>query len=302
MNEAAPTIELEAQQAVCFHEDQLPTYIADGTSSEVRDGYVDRKLCMVDDAREVTATLHSYRPGAGFNSPMHFHHFPHVRYVVSGTMRIGKEMLAAGDCVFHPEYIAYDIGEGRGELPHFLQIDYMGYSSFPMLVGTRRWGDALTELSKRGTIKGGIYLPDNGPKQSLEAAAAEQITGKKFQRGKPLMQNPLTIHTRELPWVNHAKGVSVKHIVYASAVGPNIKLVKLDKGAVLPAGHSNCQQARYVLEGGITWGDQKYDSVSMMFYPPNNDYPETKSEADGTTLFVVQWANVGQESPPFAVL
>lgn len=302
MRNVAADFEFGAEKAVCFREDELQIYVSDGTSSEVREGYHDRKFSVIDESRNITTTLHSYRPETGFYSPMHFHHFPHIRYVISGEMRVGKELLRQGDCVYHPEYIPYDIRESSGKLPHFLQIDYMGHSGFPMLIGTKRWGEAMQELARHGTIDGGIYRSGDGTKRNLEAAVAEHLTGKKFARKKPLMGAPLTIHTDELPWTSYAEGVSVKHIVYASSTGPNIKLVRLDEGAVLPAGVSACQQARYVIEGGILWGGEEYSSVSMMYYPPNANYPETVAKADSTTLFIAQWTNVGEESPPFAAL
>ena len=80
------------------------------------------------------------------------------------------------------------------------------------------------------------------------------------------------------------------------------KLVRLDKGAVLPAGLSPCQQVRYVIDGRIAWGGKTCDSVSMMYCPPNMPYPEIRGEADSTVLFVAQWASLGGTPPAFAVL
>jgi hypothetical protein len=111
------------------------------------------------------------------------------------------------------------------------------------------------------------------------------------------------MHSNNHNWVHleDRPGVSVKHLGYFNDVGPNIKLLKLDPGAIVPMNQVEFQQVRFVLEGAIVYEGRKYDAVSSMYFPANQTYPAIASES-GAVLFIVQIAWTDKKPLPFCVI
>jgi hypothetical protein len=291
---------LDASRAICAYEFDCA---ADDTAGQVRKGYESRRMQIFDVERGVTTTVASFRPPGEFYSPRHSHFFSHVRYVVSGEISYGTETARAGDCTLVSDGVPYGpLRPGEGDLPHFLQIDFMGPSGTPNIAASEMRA-AIEELSKTGSVDGGVYKPfDGGPEQETYLAAMSQILKRPVPEVKPLLRTSPTVHTNDLPWSEHAPGVWVKHIAFLFDIGPNVKLVRLAPGATLPGGNVAFQQARYLIEGEVDWDGIRFEGLSMMFYPPNVDYPATTGVADESVILVAQWANVGEVPPPFALL
>jgi len=145
-------------------------------------------------------------------------------------------------------------------------------------------------LADKGEFKDGVFFPKDGqPQDGYEALAAEAL-GHAVEYPPSLLKTPITVQTKELPWTPYSDGVEVKRIAGLFGTGPFVTLVRMKKGATLPAGNVGWQQARYVVEGTIRWQDEDYDGISMFYYPPSIDYPATVAEADDTILFVIQWS------------
>jgi hypothetical protein len=98
-----------------------------------------------------------------------------------------------------------------------------------------------------------------------------------------------------------APGVSVKHLGYFNETGPNIKMVRMEKGAQTPAGHENFQQVRLVLEGEVSYEGENYKPVDCMFFPAGAPYSSTTAMSE-TTLLVTQLGKPGGAPLPFCVL
>jgi hypothetical protein len=98
-----------------------------------------------------------------------------------------------------------------------------------------------------------------------------------------------------------APGVSVKHLGYFNERGPNIKLMRMEKGAETPQGEVNFQQVRLVLEGEVEYAGETYKPVSCMFFPAGAPYSPTTAIND-TILLVTQLGMPGSSSLPFCVL
>jgi hypothetical protein len=96
-------------------------------------------------------------------------------------------------------------------------------------------------------------------------------------------------------------GVSVKHLGYFNERGPNIKLMRMEGGAVTPPGKVNFQQVRLVLEGEVEYDGETYSPVSCMFFPAGAPYSPTTAVKE-TTLLVTQLAMPGSSPLPFCVL
>jgi ChrR-like protein with cupin domain len=253
----------------------------------------------------VVGTLMSSKRGApDLYSPRHRHTKAQVRYIMSGTMSFGPGVSAsAGDCQIVPDGVFYGpLKPGDGDPPYYLQTQFTGASGQP-LVNTREMLDRQAELASTGEFKQGIYYPKDGrPVDSFEAVTNAITHEEKTTYREPLVDDYLVVHTSELPWYEHAEGIAVKHVAYLFGTGPNVKLVRMEKGAVLPAGSVTCQQSRWLIDGAIRWDDEHFDALSAMFYPPDVAYPETRSEQGDTLLLVVQWTTPGRAPVPFAQL
>jgi hypothetical protein len=111
------------------------------------------------------------------------------------------------------------------------------------------------------------------------------------------------MHTDNYSWqpLEGVPGVWIKHLGYFSEVGPNIKLLKIDAGARTAVGFAPCQQVRYVLDGEISYEDERYSAISCMYFPAHTPYSSTGSTT-GATLLVIQLASQDGSPPPFCLI
>lgn len=240
--------------------------------------------------------LISIRPSEGFFSPRHRHSETLVRYLVSGTMRYGNEEHFPGDCTIIPDSIYYGpMQPGSGELPHFLQATFAGRTGVPPMMPDVI-AKARAALAETGEFKDGVYFPKEGgaPRDGYEAVAAH-VYGE-VEYPPPLLKDKVTVRSSELPWKPYAAGVDVKKIASLFDTGPHVTLLRLKKGATLPAGTSGWQQARWVVEGEVSWGEERYGAISMLYYPPSVAYPSTTALSD-CVLFSLQWTTELEEPP-----
>jgi hypothetical protein len=107
----------------------------------------------------------------------------------------------------------------------------------------------------------------------------------------------------KFPWVplEDVAGVEVRHLGYFNERGPNIKIVKMDRGAETPAGKAGFLQVRYLLEGEISYEGASYAPVSCMLIPANSAYSRT-STSSGATLLVIQLGVRGGKPPEFCLI
>lgn len=291
---------IDVTQPICVRDSDVDI---SAYSAKIRRGYEDTKhLRLFDRAHGIGTDIYSFRPGPDFYSPRHSHTSTQVRYILSGTMNYGRETYSAGDCTIIPDSVKYGpLQPGPGDLPHFVQVVFGGASGVPML-DPDEVSRAQETLAERGRFEGGIYHPNSGQPRDAYEAVAEEVLGERVVYPPARVQNYVVVHTPLLPWVNAKNGVSVKHVAYLFETGPNVKLVRMAAGAVLPAGQASCQQVRIVTEGSVSWDDEDFAALSFMHYPYGSSYPETRSRQDGTTLLVVQWTEPGREVPPFLSL
>ena len=293
------TAEIKPTSPICVRESEVESK---DIGARIRSGYRSKDLGIFDAEKGIAARLHSYRPDGEFYSPRHRHTSTQVRYIVSGTMNYGKETYSAGDCTILGDGIAYGpLQPGPGPLPHFFQTVFTGAADIPNL-SPEAMNRSQAELAEVGTFEKGVYRPTGGRPMDSGLAVQEHALKRTVTYPEPLTSSYLVVHTPLLRWRNYAPGVKVKDIAYLFSTGPNVKLVQLERGARLPGGIVDFQQARYVVDGTVQWKGDEFDIASMMFYPPGMEYPETRGSSNTSTLLIIQWTNVGCKPVPFDLL
>ncbi|MDQ2650701.1 MAG: hypothetical protein M3Z03_14285 [Actinomycetota bacterium] len=313
-NETSVRDTYDASAPICLREDELIAeqqgFAGRKPNAWDRIGYVQ----VIDEPRGVAVTnnVASSQTGEIFNV-RHAHVFSQVRFCVSGAMRFGADTFERGDLQFVGDSVMYGVMQPSNppttEPLKFVQTQFTGPSGRPFIDKTLLQA-TQDELAKHGEFRDGIFHPTGGhPMDSFDAIVLALETGNfelsgrdKIEYPPQRLSHPLYVHTNELPWREYGDGVEIKHVLNLFETGPNVKLVRLRAGATLPAGKVAFQQTRWVIEGAVEWQDERYDSISVMYYPPDVAYPRTTAAADDTTLLLVQWTNADADDLPSVAL
>ena len=156
---------------------------------------------------------------------------------------------------------------------------------------------------KVGQFEKGLFIWPDGKKQDGFEAVQEYLVGHKLNYPPPRYQNYVIMRHANYTWVplEGSAGVSVKHLGYFNESGPNIKLVRMERGAETPAGQVGFQQVRLVLEGEVKYDGDNYRPVSCMFFPAGAPYSPVTAVTE-TTLLVTQLGMPENPPLPFCVL
>lgn len=228
----------------------------------------------------------------GDTQPRHHHVFEQIRYIKSGSMTYGHNRTAqAGDCVYFPETVAYGpVTYDEGE---FLLIQWPGPSEGGLFFAVDEVDAAAAEMKKAGMgsfelEKGGLFRHSDGRVQDGYEAVAEYLSGEPLRYAPPRYLDQVLMRTgafaaRPLPG---ADGVLVKHLGYFNEIGPNVKLLRFDAGATLPAGVARSQQVWSVLSGEIEYGGTSYGERSLVHVEPGSDRAAAVAPAPAEVLIV----------------
>jgi hypothetical protein len=301
----------DGTEAVCVRYDDLAVQ-AQGFGGRQASSWDQRFFQVINPELGIAVTNNSALELEEIHNVRHAHTFSQIRYFHRGAMKFGKDTVQEGDIQFVGDSVRYG-PMGSVENPtgrcHMLQTQFTGPSDRPFLDQTLI-SKTTRELEKYGTFENGIYRPDGGrPMDSFEAitVAIEEgklrLTGEeKVRYARPRLLHPVYVRTSEIPWQPLREGVDVKHVLNMYETGPNVKLVRLAAGATLDGATPDFQQTRWLVEGAITWGGDRYEAISCMYYPHDVPYPATRAEVDGTVLLVLQWTNSGRPVVPFLQL
>jgi hypothetical protein len=278
--------------------EQRATHRGGGRKSEIY-GFFDPERGIRMRAGITTYTPERY-------NPRHRHTDEAVRYYYRGAECYGRDVMEEGDCVYVPEGVYYGPTRTAEKCDHNVRISlhFPGPSGFPTPV----WPEVMKaqkEMREKqvGQFEKGLFIWPNGKKQDAFEAVQEYIVGSKLKYPEPRYRNYIIMRHSNYSWVplEGAPGVSVKHLGYFNERGPNIKLMRMEKGAETPQGEVNFQQVRLVLEGEVDYDGEKYQPVSCMFFPAGAPYAPTRA-VNETTLLVTQLGMPGSSPLPFCVL
>jgi hypothetical protein len=265
----------------------------------VRPGYNQRYCGFFDRERRIGARLGSLYAEPYYHSPRHRHTFQQVRYVLSGNMKYGSEVYEPGDCLYIPEGAYYGPVkpiEGAGQL-HFADIQFEGPSGIPYpepdeVVKAQR------RLAETGKFEEGVYTFPSGRKRDAYEAILEEITGGRIEYPKPRLNSYVVMKSNGIPWVPHEslRGVAVRHLSYFFESGPNLKLVKIDAGAALPAARPTGHRAVFLVEGELLFQDKAFDALSYFMLPHGETHGALHAKRQ-TVLLIVAWSPQGERVP-----
>lgn len=243
---------------------------------------------------------------AAAHSPRHHHTFDQIRYFIEGRTKFGREVVGPGDCMYFPEGAYYGPQESHaGEDCLHVAAQFPGPSGIPYPNPTdqRR---AIEELrAQGGTFEKGIYTSPAGRKQDGFDAVLEHLTGRPVEYPKPRIPAPVTMHCANYAWqpLDGQRGVQVKHLAFFNETGPNVKLVKLERGASTPPRTCPWQELRFVVEGSVEYAGKQYDKVSCGYLPADVPHEATVGGGrDGGVLLVIQLPIPGGAAPAFDTL
>jgi len=265
----------------------------------VRPGYNQRYQGFFDKARRIGARLGSLYAEPSYHSPRHRHTFQQVRYVLSGKMKYGSEVYGPGDCLYLPEGAYYGPIKPveDSEQLHFADIQFEGPSGIPYpdpdeVVRAQR------RLAETGKFEDGVYTFPSGRKRDAYEAILEELTGQPIEYPPARLNSYVVLRTAGFPWLAHETlgGVQQKHLAHFFETGPNLKMLRLARGATLPAAMPTGHRAVFLLEGDLRFGGKDFDALSYFVLPNGETHPafEAASEA---TLLMVGWSPAGGRVP-----
>ena len=235
-----------------------------------------------------------------FYSPSHRHTFDQIRYVSSGRSKIGVQEAGPGDIAYIPEGAFYGPQTIIGSDPvkkYDIQIPGPTKQFYPIFSAQHA---ASAELRKTGTMEKGKYIRDGESIDSFEAIV-RHITGSIPEYATPRVKQAIVFNTGATEWrpAPGHDGVHVKFVACITEVGPNIKLVKLDEGAVFPGSVGSWDEVRFVVEGGVTYEGEAYPAPSGFFFPEDAAIPPMRGSPGGAVLMCVQVARHWSKALPF---
>lgn len=137
----------------------------------------------------------------------------------------------------------------------------------------------------------GEYLePDGTLREALEVCW-ETVMGRPFAYSDPpRLGVPLTMPMGAYPWYSSSEqpGVHVKPFITIGAMGPSLKLVKLDEGADLDGVMLDGHRFVSVLAGGIRYDGQHVGDLNVIFGSPGDQLGPIVAEQP-SLLWVVDW-------------
>src|SRR5438270_2876654 len=195
----------------------------------------------------------------GFFSPRHHHNFDQFRFVLKGSVSIGKNLdLHEGECAYFPEGTYYGPQEQVG-LAQVLVLQFPGPAgAYYMTTDELR---AATESLRTGggTFENGAYKgrkPDGSPdnKDGFEAVW-EQHNRRRVSYSTQRYQEPVIMNPSAFRWLPDARrpGLREKHLGTFTEYRTSVALWSFVAGASLPSEVLAAPQIRFVVSGEIIY-------------------------------------------------
>lgn len=224
----------------------------------------------------------------------HRHNFQQIRFMISGEMRLGKDIVARpGDCVYFPESVMY--GPTHYSAGYMFLLQWRGPSPESFYLPYDDITAVIKEMRELGGQidfdRGGVWrYPDGRLKDVVEAASSHHL-GKPLEYAEPRYGDVLCLRSAayEARPATNGVNVGVKHLAYLNETGPNIKVLDFGENASLGGAISHSQQIWMIFEGELDYEGKKYPSRSLLYFPPGAERQLVGSAA-GAKVLVIQLA------------
>ncbi len=208
----------------------------------------------------------------GFFSPRHCHCWDQLRFVLDGSLNIGRADLEPGDCGYFPEAVAYGPQEQAGEAT-VLVLQFTGagglyYPSWAELEATARKLRSAGGIFEGGRYKG-TTLDGGRIDQDGYEAIWEAQQGHKLAYAQPRYSDVVIMKSSHYKWLPdpRRRGVEVKTLGTFTKYQTTVALLRLVPGSRLDGEDLAAPQLRYVLTGTVQYGGQAYPAGSCFWVP-----------------------------------
>jgi len=228
----------------------------------------------------------------GFFSPRHRHNFDQFRYVLSGTINIGKTTtLMEGECGYFPEGTYYGPQNQKGD-GEALVMQFPGPQA-AHFIGQSEYKAGVEKLLAKGGIfeNGGYRQTDEDGRQINQdgfEAVWEACSGRPVTYAAPRYGEPVIIKPSGFRWVPdaHRPGLEVKRLGTFNEYCTGLAQLRLGPNTVLPGEKLAAPEFRFVLRGEVTFGGKQLSERSAIFIPDGVETGPMESRA-GTEILVI---------------
>lgn len=228
----------------------------------------------------------------GYFSPRHRHNFDQVRYVLSGTINIGKGVtLAEGECAYFPEGTYYGPQEQKGEGEVFV-MQFPGPQAAYFLLQSDFKTAMEKLLASGGVFEDGVYRREGADGQRVNQDGFEAVweahNGQPVSYAQPRYAQPVVIKPAAFDWVpdERRSGLAVKQLGTFNEYRTSLSEWRLDPGAMLPSERLDAPEFRYVLKGAVNYAGKTLGPRSCLYVAEGVD-TEPLESPEGADLLVI---------------
>jgi mannose-6-phosphate isomerase-like protein (cupin superfamily) len=224
----------------------------------------------------------------GFYSPRHHHNFDQFRYVISGSVNIGKNLdLQAGECGYFPEGTYYGPQEQVG-VGKTLVLQFPGPNGAYYMQGQELRAATEALRARGGVFENGVYRgvkPDGSPdnKDGFEAVWEEHNQAPVVYSAERYTQ-PVIMRPEAFRWIPapHRNGLQKKNLGSFSEYQTSVALWSLAPGAGIPSEVLDAPQIRFVLSGEVIYDGKELSQYSCLYIPEGlaTQHLETRQGAE----------------------
>jgi hypothetical protein len=228
----------------------------------------------------------------GFYSPRHRHNFDQFRYVLSGTINIGKGLvLAQGECGYFPEGTYYGAQDQKGD-GEALVMQFPGPQAAHFITQPE-YREGVARLKATGAVfENGVCRRTDGQGREYNQdgfeAVWESFTGEAVTYAPPRYGEPVIIKPEGFRWLLDLvrRGLEVRPLGTFNEYRTSLSQWRLSPGAVIPSGTLAAPEFRFVLKGEVTFGGKRLPVRGAAYIPDGIETGILESR-DGAEILVI---------------
>jgi hypothetical protein len=229
---------------------------------------------------------YSRQKNSNYYSPPHRHTFDQIRFIVSGKVKYGPLRLNGGDVAYFPEGVFYGPTEPLSEEVTTCTIQTQGptWGAFPT---DAECAVAAERLKGSGTMDraSGEFVWNDGRRQDSFEAMLENLEGGPAKYPKDRYRAPVQIKTESFEWLpTRDAGVRSKGLARFNAAGPELELLQIAPGAVLPGSSAPQHRMLVVFSGDASYQGKTLSESSYLYCPPWADVAPIEARTE-TVIF-----------------
>ena len=231
---------------------------------------------------------------ASYYAPRHRHNFDQVRFCLSGSIPIGKNlMIDEGEVGYFPEGVHYGPQEGGPDrLTLVLQV---GGASGQGYMSIRQLKSGYEALLAEGTFEKGVFHRTSGDgkkNQDSYDAIWQKVSGHPLEYPKPRYKAPIIMRPENFAWAQaEAPGVCRKALGVFGERGVGLDFYAITPGTDFNMPLSSARQLIFVCSGMGRCAGEPYSRHSAIKLEPEESI--MFEAEDDTVLFVITLPMIG---------